>query len=165
MKKYIYSSLFIAVALLAGCSKSEPEPEPAEQVIGSYAVDKVTIALKYDNSPIEEAQSFIFPYKSSQGELTAVMDVTKSASNIVTLTYVETFKPITGSSQKTTDVYTNIELKKSETTPGVFDLFNAGIKSGTIGSGTILYDDITNSKDSLGRAFKFTYRVSGKKAQ
>lgn len=165
MKKYLYAVLFISTALLAGCSKSEPEPEPAEQVIGSYAVDRVTVAYKYIDSPVEESQSYIFPFKNSQGELTAIVDVSKSASNIVTLTYAETAKYTNGKTETSKDVYSSIELKPSETASGVFDMYNAGVKSGTIGSGSLNFEDVTSFKDSLGRSLTFSFRISGKKSK
>ncbi|RDB07767.1 hypothetical protein [Runella aurantiaca] len=165
MKKYLYAALFITSAMLAGCSKSEPEPEPAEQVIGSYTVDKVTVAYKYVDSPVEESQSYIFPFKNNQGELTAIVDVSKSASNIITLTYVETAKYTNGQTETSKDVYSSIELKPSETASGVFDMYSAGVKSGTVGGGNLNFEDITSLKDTVGRALTFAFRISGKKSK
>mgnify|MGYP001810403957 CR=1 FL=1 len=154
----------MTTALLAGCSKSEPEPEPAEQVIGTYTVDKVSIAFKYNDSPIEESQSYILPFKSVDGEITAVVDISKSGSNLITLTYAETVKPTNGQSQTSRDVYNSIELKPG-TGSGVFEMLNTGVKSGTVGGGNLNFEDITSAKDSAGRAFTYTFRITGKKAQ
>ncbi|WP_028668737.1 hypothetical protein [Runella zeae] len=165
MKKHLYAFLFVSVALLGGCSKSEPEPEPAEQVIGTYNVDKITIAFKYNDSPVEESQSYVLPFKGTGGELSAILDVSKTSSNVVTISYIETAKYTDGTTDKNTDVYSSIELKKNESNSAIFDMFNAGAKSGTIGGGTIALDDIVNAKDSTGRAYTYTFRVTGKKAQ
>jgi hypothetical protein len=169
MKKYIYASLFVAVALLAGCSKSEPEPEPAEQVIGSYTVEKLTEAIKYANASSEYAETTIYPVKgkTSTGisyEVTGVLDVAKTSSNIVNVTFAQTAKFSNGQTQKDNNTFTGIELKKIEGSSGEFEMLDTGVKIGTIGNKAITIEDVVNDKDSLGRAYTYTIRLTGKKA-
>ncbi len=168
MKKYIYASLFVAVALLAGCSKSEPEPEPAEQVIGSYTVEKYTEAIKYATSPSEYSETTTYPVKGQSNglsyEITAVLDVAKTSSNIVNVTFAQTAKFSNGQTQKDNSTFTGIELKKVEGSSGEFEMLDTGVKIGTIGNKAITIEDVINDKDSLGRAYTYTIRLTGKKA-
>lgn len=163
MKKQFYAFMFITTALAAGCSKSTPEPEPSEQVIGVYTVDKLSETLKYASSPSEQSQSYILPYKDNQGnELSAELSVSKTASNIVTITYSEKAKYANGTTDSNTDSYPNIELKKA-TTSGMFDMYDGATAVGSIGNGSVTLEDAFSSKDSLGRAFTYTFRITGKK--
>lgn len=169
MKKHIYASLFVAVALLAGCSKSEPEPEPAEQVIGSYTVEKLTEAIKYASASSEYAETTIYPVKgkTSTGisyEITGVLDVAKTASNIVNVTFTQTAKLSNGQTQKENSSFTGIELKKIEGSTGQFEMLDTGVKIGTIGNKAITIEEIVNDKDSLGRAYTYTLRLTGSKS-
>lgn len=169
MKKYIYSSLFVAVALLAGCSKSEPEPEPAEQVIGSYTVDKYTESFKWANDPRESSDTYTFPLKEVYNgvtyETTATLEVAKTASNIVNVTFAQKLTASNGKNESNNSTFTAIELKKIEGASGEFDMLDAGVKIGTIGKNAILIEDVYNDKDSLGRAYTYKIQLSGKKAQ
>ncbi|MFN8345135.1 MAG: hypothetical protein U0X91_09030 [Spirosomataceae bacterium] len=166
MKKYIYASLFVAVALLGGCSKAEPEPEPAEQVIGSYTVDKIVESIKYATATSEVSQTTTLPIKGTGYELSAVLDVAKSASNMVSIAFVQTVKYTNGQTpDKSTDTFSSIELKKIEGSSGEFDMLDTGVKIGTIGKNVITFEDVSNEKDSLGRAFTYTFKMTGKKAQ
>lgn len=169
MKKYMYASLFVAVALLAGCSKAEPEPEPAEQVIGSYTVEKLTEAIKYANASSEYAETTTYPIKgkTSTGvsyEITGVLDVAKTASNIVNVTFTQTAKLSNGQTQKDNSTFTGVELKKIEGANGQFEMLETGVKIGTIGNKSITIEEISNDKDSLGRAFTYTFRLTGTKS-
>ncbi len=171
MKKYLYVALFMTTALLAGCSKSEPEPEPAEQVIGSYTVDKLTEAIKYATSSSEYAETTNYPVKGTNTagvgyEVSAVLDVAKTASNIITVTFTETAKLSNGQTQKgNPSAFTGIELKKIEGSSGEFEMLNTGVKIGTIGKNAITLEEVTNDKDSSGVAYTYTFRITGKKAQ
>jgi hypothetical protein len=164
MKK-LYTLATIAL-LFWGCSKTEtPEPEPAEQVIGTYAVDKITESIKYDTSPNESAETINLPFKNSKGdELSATLDVAKKASNMVTMVFVQTLKyAATGKSDTNRDAFDTVELKKIEGSAGQFEMLDAGKKFGTIGNNNILLEEIIADKDSLGRKFTYTLRISGKK--
>ncbi|AEI51534.1 hypothetical protein [Runella slithyformis] len=168
MKKYIYAALFISTALLAGCSKSEPEPEPAEQVIGSYTVDKITDAYKYASSPTEYAETTVYPLKGTTStgigyEVNAVLDVAKTASNIVNITFTQTAKLSNGQTQKDNFAYTGIELKKIEGASGQFEMLETGVKIGTITKTAINIEEVTSAKDSTGASYTYTLRISGKK--
>jgi membrane-bound lytic murein transglycosylase len=170
MKKYLYAALFITSAMLAGCSKSEPEPEPAEQVIGSYTVEKLTEAIKYANSASEYAETTNYPVKGTTSagigyEVNAVLDVAKTASNIVTVTFTQTAKLSNGQTEKSNSAFTGIELKKIEGTSGEFDMLDTGVKIGSIGKNAITIEEVTNDKDSSGVAYTYTFRITGKKAQ
>jgi len=170
MKKQIYTSLFLAVALLAGCSKSTPEPEPAEQVIGSYKVDKYTESIKYATAATELSQATIYPVagKTSTGigyEVTATLDVAKTASNMVNITFAEKVKYSNGKTDASNSTFTSIELKKIEGSAGQFEMLDTGVKIGTIGNKSILVEEASSDKDSLGRAFTYTIRLTGTKAQ
>jgi len=166
MKKYIYASLFIAVALLGGCSKAEPEPEPAEQVIGSYTVDKIVESIKYATASTEQSYTTALPIKGTGYELSAVLDVAKSAANIVTISLVQTvtYTAAGKAPEKTTDAFNSIELKKIEGSSGEFDMLDTGVKIGTIGKNAITFEEVSNEKDSLGRAYTYTFKMTGKKA-
>lgn len=169
MKKHIYASLFVAVALLAGCSKSEPEPEPAEQVIGSYTVDKYTETFKWANDPRESSDTYTFPLKEVYNgvtyETTATLEVAKTASNIVNVTFAQKIKASNGQTQNDNSTFTSLELKKIEGSSGEFEMLDTGVKIGTIGKNAILIEDIYNDKDSTGRAYTYTIRLTGKKTQ
>lgn len=163
MKKYLYASLFFAVAVLAGCSKTEPEPEPAEQVIGTYNVDKITESIKYATATSEISETISLPIKGNGYELTAVLDVAKKASNIVTIAFVQTVKYTNGQTEKDSDAFDSIELKKVEGT-SEYEMLDTGVKIGTIGNNTITFENVSNEKDSLGRAYTYTFRMTGKKS-
>lgn len=167
MKKYIYAALFISTAMLAGCSKSEPEPEPAEQVIGSYAVDKVSQSVKYPSSP-EYSLTDTYPLKGTEGgigyEVTAVLDVAKTASNIVSITFLQTVKLSNGTTEKgDPTAFPGIELKPITGSAGEFDLLETGVKIGTIGKNSIALELASSRKDSTGATYTETYRITGKK--
>lgn len=164
MKKYIYASMFFAVAVLAGCSKPEPEPEPAEQVIGTYNVDKITESIKYASATSEISETTTLPIKGNGYELTAVLDVAKKSSNIVTIAFVQTVKFTNGKTEKDSDAFDSIELKKVEGSTGQYDMLDTGVKIGTIGSNAITFENVSNDKDSLGRAYTYTFRMTGKKS-
>jgi len=165
MKKYIYASLFLAVALLAGCSKTEPEPEPADQVIGTYNVEKITESIKYATATSEISETTTLPIKGNGYELTAVLDVAKKSSNIVTIAFVQTVKyTATGKTEKDSDAFDSIELKKVDGATGQYDMLDTGVKIGTIGSNSITFENVANDKDSLGRAYTYTFRMTGKKS-
>ncbi|WP_428659178.1 hypothetical protein [Runella sp.] len=168
MKKYIYAALFVTTAMLAGCSKAEPEPEPAEQVIGSYTVDKLTEAIKYASASSEYAETTNYPLKGTTStgigyEVNAVLDVAKTSSNMVTVTFTETAKLSNGQTQKNNSAFTGIELKKIEGSSGEFDMLDTGVKIGTIGKNAITIEDVSNDKDSTGAAYTYTFRITGKK--
>lgn len=168
MKKHIYASLFVAVALLAGCSKSEPEPEPAEQVIGSYTVDKYTESLKYANSPREISETTIFPFKEVYNgltyETTATLEVAKTASNMVNVTLAQKTKISNGKTENNNSTFTAIELKKIEGTSGEFEMLDTGVKIGTIGKNAILIEESSTGKDTLG-TYTYKIQLTGKKTQ
>ena len=163
--KNLFALLFVAAALLAGCSKSTPEPEPAEQVIGTYNVDKYVESFKYATSSTETSQTTNYPIKDNKGnELSIVLDVAKVSANAVSVTLTQTYKPVSGQSQKQTDAFGTLDLKKPDGgAAGLFDLYDGATKVGNIGNNTILFEDQTNEKDSLGRSFVYTIRLSGKK--
>ncbi len=156
--------MFFAVAVLAGCSKTEPEPEPAEQVIGTYNVDKITESIKYASATSEISETTTLPIKGNGYELTAVLDVAKKSSNIVTIAFVQTVKFTNGKTEKDSDAFDSIELKKVEGSAGQYDMLDTGVKIGTIGSNAITFENVSNDKDSLGRAYTYTFRMTGKKS-
>jgi hypothetical protein len=164
MKKF-FTPLFLATALLAGCSKTTPEPEPAEQVIGIYNVDKLTESVKFVGTPTENSQTLNLPFKGANGyELSAVIDLSKKSSNTLTAVYTET-EIINGKKVPDITPLNSIELKKADNAPaGQFDMYDGVDKIGTVGNGSITIEDITTGKDSLGRQFTYTFRISGKKA-
>ncbi|MEZ4902832.1 MAG: hypothetical protein R2822_14310 [Spirosomataceae bacterium] len=133
MKKHIYASLFVAVALLAGCAKSEPEPEPAEQVIGSYTVDKYTEIFKWADDPRESSDTYTFPLKEVYNgvtyETTATLEVAKTASNIVNVTFAQKIKGSNGQTQNDNSTFTGLELKKIDGSTGEFEMLDTGVKS------------------------------------
>lgn len=167
MKKYIYASLFIAVALLGGCSKAEPEPEPAEQVIGSYTLEKYTESFKWADDPRESTDTYTFPLKEVVNgvtyETTATLEVAKTASNIVNVTLAQKTKASNGQNDSNNSTFTGLELKKIEGSAGEFEMLETGVKIGTIGNKVITIEDVLNGKDSLGRAYIYTTRLTGKK--
>jgi len=164
--KNLSALLFFAAAILAGCSKNTPEPEPAEQVIGTYNVDKYVESVKYATSPTETSQTTNYPLKDSKGnELSIVLDVAKVSANAVTVTLTQTYKPVTGQSQKQTDAFGTLDIKKPDAgAAGVFDLYDGATKVGNIGNNTILFEEQSTEKDSLGRTFVYIIKLSGKKA-
>ncbi|TAE90304.1 MAG: hypothetical protein EAZ80_13590, partial [Runella slithyformis] len=57
------------------------------------------------------------------------------------------------------------ELKKPDNgAAGLFDMYDGVTRVGSIGNSTILYEEQGSDKDSLGRQFTYTFRISGKKA-
>jgi uncharacterized protein YcfL len=165
MKKII-ASLFVATALLAGCSKSTPEPEPAEQVIGVYNVDKTVESFKYVTSSSESSETTSYPLKDSRGnELAVSFDVAKVSANSISVNLTQTYKPVTGAAEKQVDAFGTLELKKPDNgAAGLFDMYDGATKVGSIGNNTILYEEQGTDRDSLGRQFTFKFQISGKKA-
>ena len=171
MKKHLYAFLFVSVALLGGCSKSEPEPEPAEQVIGIYDISQIFESVKFADSPREQSDATIYPYKANDAagvvyNVTAVFEVSKTSSNIVNLIFYEKYTDPSGKVIKgSPDPISGIELKKTEGSAGQFDMLDTGEKIGSIGNGNVTLESIISDKDSTGRAYTYTIRVTGKKAQ
>jgi hypothetical protein len=165
MKK-TFASLFFASALFWGCSKTEstPDPEPAEQVIGAYDVDKITESFKLDISPSEQLDVLNLPFKSATGDqLSATLDVAKKSANVVTMVFVQTLKYANGKTDSQRDAFEDIELKKNDAVAGQFDMLISGTKVGTIGNKSILIEEVENGKDSLGRKYTYKFQISGKK--
>jgi hypothetical protein len=164
MKK-TFAALFFVSALFFGCSKTTtPEPEPAEQVIGNYNVDKITESFKLNTSPSEQLDVLNLPFKSSTGDqLSATLDVAKKSSNIVTMVFVQTLKYANGKTDSQRDAFSDIELKKIDNTTGQFDMLIGGTKVGTIGNNSIFIEEIETGKDSLGRAYTYKFQITGKK--
>ncbi|TAF94971.1 MAG: hypothetical protein EAZ32_14195 [Cytophagia bacterium] len=164
MKKF-FTPLFLATALLAGCSKTTPEPEPAEQAIGGYNVDKITESIKFANSSSELSESTNYPIKNMNGELSLRFDVAKVSANSVSVVLVQDTKPTSGAPRQRIDPFGTYELKKPDNgAAGLFDMYDGVTRVGSIGNSTILYEEQGSDKDSLGRQFTYTFRISGKKA-
>lgn len=163
--KQLFASLFIATTLLAGCSKTTPEPEPAEQAIGLYNVDKTTESIKYANSASELSETINFPIKNSNGELSWRFDVAKVSANSVSIILAQNTKPTSGAPRTITDAFGTYELKKPDNgAAGLFDMYDGVNKVGSIGNNTILYEEQETAKDTTGRQFTYTFRIFGKKA-
>ena len=162
--KYIFASLFLAAAVLAGCSKTTVEPEPAEQVIGTYTVDKIVQSLKYASSPTENSQTFNLPFKGPNGyELSATIDLSKKSANTLTAVYNE-IQIENGKKTSNPSPFNSIELKKADNAAaGQFDMYDGATKIGTVGNGLITIEEAVTEKDSLGRQYTFTFKVTGKK--
>ena len=162
--KYLFAPLFMAAAILAGCSKATVEPEPAEQVIGTYVVDKITQSLKYATSPTENSQTFNLPFSGANGyKLSATIDLSKKSANTLTAVYTET-ETVGGKTTIDPQPLNSIELKKADSAPaGQFDMYDGATKIGTVGNGLITVEEQETGKDSLGRAYTFIFRITGKK--
>ncbi|MFN4146464.1 MAG: hypothetical protein ACK4GN_11620 [Runella sp.] len=164
-KHYFYATLFVAMALLAGCSKPAPEPEPAEQVIGTYNVDRITESFRLAGSPTESSETLNLPFKDGQGnELSMTLGVSKKSANIISIAWVQLVKYANGRTDRESEAFDNIELKKMDNSPGQFEMFDAGTKVGTIGNNRITYEEVITGRDSLNRAFTYTFRMTGQKA-
>jgi hypothetical protein len=162
----IYAIVAIALVGLSSCSKTEPEKEPSEQVIGTYNVDQFTQSLKYDLSSTTSSETLNLPEKDSDGELSATFDVAKKSSNTVLLTYTWLYKPTTGTAEKDVQAFGDYELRKVDNAPaGQFELYDVtnATKAGTIGNNIILIEEMVTGQDSLKRKYTYTQRITGKK--
>ncbi|MCU0339043.1 MAG: hypothetical protein MUE30_04105 [Spirosomaceae bacterium] len=134
MKKSLYAFLF-ATTLLAGCAKTEPEPEPAEQVIGTYDVKSLSasangiVIVGYEfPATITDTDA---AGKTLRFEVSQTLDVAKKSANSVTIVSTTFEKNLaTGKVETSKDPFDDVELKKNDT--GAFDMIDAqGKKVGT----------------------------------
>jgi len=166
MKKQFYLAIFLVGALLTGCSKSDPEPEPAEQIIGSYDVQ--TISISVDGVVVE---GYELPAKISdkdasgntiQIELTQTLEVAKKSMNVVTIVSTTNEKDLkTGKVTTSRDPFDDIELKKNSA--GTYDMIDTKGKA----VGTASKDDLNFAEESditdSGKVYKVKYSIKAKR--
>ncbi len=163
MKTNLFFITTTFVFLVLGCAKSSPEPEPAEQVVGSYTAEKITESIKYATETSEVSRSNTFPIQGKDFVLTALFDVTKKAPNMVNIVLIQTAKYNNGKTEKDSKSFDSIELKKTDTNAQSYDLYDQSNKIGVVGNNMITITDAVTEQDSLKRVYTYTLTLTGKK--
>lgn len=147
----------LSAAMLFSCSKTTVEPEPADQVIGSYN------GTTYTESINGVAQSIDLTNTSIKENITIEMSVAKKSANIINIVLKISQRDSTGTMQSYTETYDSIELKALGN--GSFDMLSVGETIGQIGNGAMkLQETYTDTDDTTGASAQVTVTIAAAKA-
>ncbi len=145
MKKTFY---FAALSLVIfSCSKTTVEPEPADQVVGTYITATYTATTN--------GAGYALDLTNTAVGLQITFDVVKKTGTTATLIEKDVNKDATG--KITTDTYTyDIELKKNAKIATQFDISDAktGAARGMIGNDSMTFLNEYDDKDSNGKTIR-----------
>lgn len=159
MKKNANILVLCAFALvlgLPGCTKQEVEPDPADQISGTYT------GTTYTTSINGVAQSFDLTNDLIKNEVTIAMTVAKKSASRVTIVLNFSQRNSTGTMQSYTDTYDTIDLKTLGN--GDFEMQNAGTVVGKIGNGVLKLQETYSDADKNGTAIQVAVTIDGKKS-
>jgi hypothetical protein len=142
--------------VLASCSQDDPEPAPAEQVIGSYT------GTTYSEGNNGVSQNYDLTNTSIQTVFSISFEVAKKSDNTVTITMAVAQKDENGQPQNFTQIYENVELKKMSNSSN-YEMFYNSVRLGEIGNGTLKLEESYDDVDSNGRAIKIDVVIGAKK--
>ncbi len=143
MKKIL---LFFGILLAVGACKksnSDPAPDPAAAVAGTYSVSKYA----YDSTGTTSDYSYNLPYTVGTQTLAIVLTVKNTSTNTATVKTVDisgTTK-ITGQPDDSGDLVKNVEVRQSGSS---YEFFQNSTSIGTA-DGTNLTLKLTSGAESL----------------
>lgn len=154
MKKLIY--FFVLAFVISSCSKKTVDPDPSEQVLGTYKVTTYTestngVGLTYDLTSA-----------SLKDLLQITFEVSKKGASVITVGLTFTQKDAQGKTQVSKDSFDNVDLKNGVN--GEFEMFEGAKKIGKIGNGSLVLEDEYDDKDSNGKAIKVKDTFVAKKS-
>ncbi len=148
-------SAFALIIGLSGCTKQEVEPDPADQVIGTYS------GMTYTESINGIAQSYDLTNELIKNEVVISMNVAKKSASMVTIVLNFSQRDSTGAMQSYTDTYDTIDLQALGS--GDFEMRNTGTAVGKIGNGLLKLQEIYSSADENGTAIQVAVTIDAKK--
>lgn len=153
---WVCTFTLLSAAFLSSCSKTTVEPEPADQVIGSYS------GTTYTESINGVAQSIDLTNSTIKNNVVIDMSVAKKSANIVNIVLNISQRDSTGTMQTYTDSYDSIELKALGN--GEFDMLSVGESIGQIGNGAMkLQETYTDTDASTGATAQVTVTIAATK--
>ena len=146
MKKLLY---FFAVAfVISSCSKKIVDPDPSEQVLGTYKGISVTqssggTGIVYDLTSAD--------FKDDQ----YFFDVSKKGASTITINTSNIYKDNAGKTLTEKNAIETVDLKNPAN--GEFEMYNGATKIGKVGNGSLTLENIINTTDPNGKAV--TYKL------
>jgi hypothetical protein len=154
MKKLLY---FVALSLvIVSCSKATVEPDPTDQVVGTYTTTNYTATTN--------GAGFALDLTNTSVGLQITFDIVKKTANTATMIEKDVNKDATG--KITTDTYTyDIDLKKNAKITTQYDITDSktGASRGSVGNDSMTFLNEYDDKDSNGKAIKVKETFIAKK--
>ncbi len=145
MKKALYC---IALSLVIfSCSKATVEPDPTDQVVGTYATTNY--------SATTNGAGFALDLTNTAVGLQITFDIVKKTANTATVIEKDVNKDAAG--KITTDTYTyDVDLKKNAKTTTQYDITDSktGATRGTVGNDSMTFLNEYDDKDSNGKTIR-----------
>ncbi len=154
MKKLIY---FFALALIiSSCSKKTVEPDPADQVLGTYK------ATTYIESTNGVGLTYDLTSTSLKDLLQITFDVSKKGTSTITINLTITQKDAAGKTTTSKDSFDNVDLKNPAS--GEYEMYDGAKKIGKIGNSALTLEDQYDDVDSNGKPIKVKDTFIAKKS-
>lgn len=151
----LFLTVFALVLGLSGCTKEEVEPDPADQVIGTYS------GTTYTESINGIAQSIDLTNELIKNDVVISVDVAKKSVSTVTIILGISQRDSTGVMQTYSNTYDTIDLRALGN--GNFELQNAGTVVGQIGNGVLKLQETYSDNDANGNAIQVAITIDAKK--
>lgn len=151
----LFLTVFALVLGLSGCTKEEVEPDPADQVIGTYS------GTTYTESINGIAQSIDLTNELIKNDVVISVDVAKKSVSTVTIILGISQRDSTGVMQTYSNTYDTIDLRALGN--GNFELQNAGTVVGQIGNGVLKLQETYSDNDTNGNAIQVAITIDAKK--
>lgn len=148
--------ILLASFVLASCSQEDPEPIPAEQVIGSYT------GISYSEGSNGISQKYDLTNTSIQAAFSITFEVAKKSDNLVTVTMIILQKDENDQLQTYRQVYESVELKKIESNNS-YEMYYNGQRLGEIGDGALTLEETYEDMDDNGLTIKIDVIIGAKK--
>ena len=151
----LFLTAFALVLCLSGCTKEEVEPDPADQVIGTYS------GTTYTESINGIAQSIDLKNELIKNDVMISVGVAKKSVSTITIILDISQRDSTGTMQSYSNTYDTIDLKALSN--GNFELQNAGTVVGQIGNGVLKLQETYSDNDANGNAIQVAITIDAKK--
>lgn len=151
----LFLTAFALVLGLSGCTKEEVEPDPADQVIGTYS------GTTYTESINGIAQSIDLTNELIKNDVMISVGVAKKSVSTITIILDISQRDSTGTMQSYSNTYDTIDLKALGN--GNFELQNAGTVVGQIGNGVLKLQETYSDNDANGNAIQVAITIDAKK--
>jgi hypothetical protein len=156
IKNLLLMSAFVLVLGFVGCTENEVEPDPADQVIGTYN------GTAYTESINGVAQSIDLTNELIKNEVNISMNVARKSASVVTVLLSISQRDSLGAMQTYTDTFDTIDLKALGS--GNFEMQNAGTTVGHIGNGALKLQESYSDSDENGNALQVSVTIDAKKS-
>ena len=154
MKKLLY--FFVVAFVISSCSKKIVDPDPSEQVLGTYKGISVTqssggTGIVYDLTSAD--------FKDDQ----YFFDVSKKGASTITINTSNIYKDNAGKTLTEKNAIETVDLKNPAN--GEFEMYNGATKIGKVGNGSLTLENIINTTDPNGKAVTYKLVFISKKQQ